>query len=121
MVTANCVLKTTDRCRMQGKSGTGAGGAKDFGGGEKKVWLTDRYRKDFPVLVDCSHCTNVIYNSVPLALPAEVGKWRGKLAMRLDFTLESGQELKAILNAFLHGAELPSGEYTTGHERRGAE
>ena len=42
MVTANCVLKTTDQCRKQSNNSGG-------------VWLTDRYKKNFPVLAVCSH------------------------------------------------------------------
>ena len=50
MVTANCVTKTTDHCRRE----------EGFGITE----LTDRYHKVFPVMRNCTHCYNIIYNSV---------------------------------------------------------
>lgn len=110
MVTANCVLRTTDRCRK--------------GDGER-IYLTDRYRKRFPVRRDCLHCMNVIYNSVPLSLHGEIlrqgGAASGNYTKRLDFTLESGAEVRAVLDAFISGQAFPFREYTTGHEKRGVE
>lgn len=105
MITANCVLRTTDRC------------GKDEGG---TVRLEDRYRKEFPVVRNCLHCMNIIYNSVPFSLRNELEKWK-HMEKRIDFALETAAEVKAVLNAFLKGAELPFGEYTTGHEKRGVE
>lgn len=110
MVTANCVLRTTDRCR------------RDADG---RIDLIDRYRKRFPVRLNCLHCMNVIYNSVPLSLhggiPRQGGAAGGKYTKRLDFTLESGAEMRAVLDAFLGGQAFPLREYTTGHEKRGVE
>lgn len=110
MVTANCVLRTTDRCRR--------------GSGER-IYLTDRYRKRFPVRRDCLHCMNIIYNSVPLSLHGEIlrrgGAAGGNYTKRLDFTLESGAEMRAVLDAFICGQAFPFQEYTTGHEKRGVE
>lgn len=106
MVTANCVLKTVDGCRRDS---------------DEEIWLTDRYRKDFPVLRNCLHCTNIIYNSLPFALfPAGELKreWR---ELRLDFTLETGRETLQVLRAYWQGGKLPEGQYTTGHEKRGVE
>lgn len=105
MVTANCVLRTTDRCRK--------------GEGEA-VSLRDRYRKEFPVIRNCLHCMNIIYNSVPFSLHQEQAKWEG-ISRRLDFTLETDGEMRDILKAFLQGEAFPFREYTTGHERRGVE
>lgn len=106
MVTANCVLKTTSGCE---KNGTGP------------VSLTDRCKKKFPVVRNCRHCMNIIYNSVPLSLWQERERWMRETDLRLDFTLESGGETEAILAAFLLGRDMPAGEYTSGHEKRGVE
>lgn len=106
MVTANCVMKTTEGCRPED---------------EDPIVLTDRYHKEFPVIRVCRHCMNLIYNSVPLSLHQEMEKWRGKTDIRLDFTVESGGETRKVLEAFLEDGELPYSEYTTGHERRGVE
>lgn len=106
MVTANCLLKTTAGCRPKA---------------EGQTVLTDRYRKEFPVIRSCRHCMNIIYNSVPLSLHQDMGKWHEKTDLRLDFTIESGGETAQILEAFFEKGEFPYSEYTTGHEKRGVE
>ena len=106
MITANCVLKTAEGCKR---------------GEAKEVWLTDRYQKEFPVQRNCLHCFNIIYNSLPFALPAEVSKWQAKSDLRLDFTVETADETEKILKGFWQNESLPEGLYTTGLERRGAE
>lgn len=117
MVTANCVANTTTGCL----------------GGERRneiVYLTDRYRKVFPVELNCRQCLNMIYNSVPLSLHGELDKWKNKVDLRLDFTVESEEETKTVLKYFteIYGrtgkrsdAKPPYKEYTTGHEKRGVE
>ena len=103
MVTANCVLKTTEGC-VRGNDGC--------------VQLIDRYNKRFPVLRNCMHCFNIIYNSVPLSLHKEVPSLKGMCDLRLDFTIETADETRAVLNTFLKDREFAV-QYTTGHERRG--
>lgn len=105
MVTANCVAGTMYGCR------------KNSGG--RMAELTDRYRKQFPVEINCAHCTNIIYNSVPLSLHGEILQWKEKADIRLDFTVESGQETRKILHFFQKLDTPPYSEYTTGHEKRG--
>lgn len=109
MVTANCVFNTIDGCS---------------GDRQPEIcFLTDRLGKRFPVLKNCRHCMNIIYNSLPLSLHSELYKWRSAVDFRLDFTIEDGQETAEILRYFTDGAhgERPYGEYTAGHEKRGAE
>ncbi len=106
MITANCVLKTSDKC------------SKNSGA---KTLLIDRYEKEFPVARNCRHCTNIIYNSVPLSLHQEYTKWQEAVGMRIDFTVETGAEAKDILDAFLLKAAAFPTQYTTGHEKRGVE
>ncbi len=113
MLTANCVAKTTDNCRK--------------GKGESQLYLIDRYQKKFPVVLNCIHCMNIIYNTVPLSLHGEWGKWKERAAMRLDFTIESENETYELLSFFgsLYNGrtdiKLPIDNYTTGHEKRGVE
>lgn len=116
MITANCVAKTTDNCRN--------------GSGESLVQLIDRYYKKFPVELNCFHCMNIIYNSVPLSLHGELYKWMEQTDFRLDFTVESKQETKSVIQYFTTlreagyretAAKLPFKDYTTGHEKRGVE
>ena len=119
MITANCVAKTNgwERC---GKDENSNG----------KYFLIDRYKKKFPVLTICSHCINVIYNSVPLSLHSSFLKSDKNIDFRIDFTLETYQEVCNILRFFntLYCGQNESGEiktpyskYTTGHEKRGVE
>lgn len=116
MVTANCVAKTTGQCRRKGQSGN--------------VVLRDRLGKEFPVELNCIHCMNIIYNSVPLSLHGAFAGRRPYIRQtrpRLDFTVESGKETEEILKYFagvIAGRECdgpPYQDYTTGHEKRGAE
>lgn len=109
MQTANCITNTVSGCR------NGKGPELDF--------LTDRYKKRFPVLRNCRHCINTIYNCLPLSLHKEMDKWQDSVAFRLDFTIENGSETERILQYFMDGArgELPFAEYTSGHEKRGVE
>lgn len=103
MITANCVLRTTAGCGKDGR---------------ELLYLTDRYGKRFPVLKNCLHCMNVIYNSVPFSLHREHTRWSG-ICRRLDFTLESAGEMRTLLEAFWEEKPFPFQEYTTGHEKRG--
>jgi len=109
MITANCVVNTTSGC--------------DRNSANKVCYLTDRYNKQFPVMRNCIHCMNTIYNSLPLSLHQEYSKWAESVDFRVDFTIENEQETGRILQYFLSGArgQTPYAEYTTGHEKRGAE
>ncbi len=112
MVTANCVAKTTDKCR-QGRENS-------------LVMLTDRYNKQFPVAVCCSYCMNIIYNSVPLSLHKEVYEGRSEFTKKLMFTTENEQETREVLAFFEQVSQgmlpmPPFKEYTTAHEKRGVE
>ncbi len=108
MVTANCIVKTTGQCRPKE--------------GSEIAELTDRYHKHFPVLRNCTHCFNVIYNSVPLSLHKDWEKWQSRVIGRLDFTTETESETLGVLEYFAgKGSKLPFAEYTTGHEKRGVD
>ncbi len=106
MVTANCLWKTTGSC-----------GAKEEG----FAVLTDRYRKEFPVVRSCRYCINIIYNSIPLSLHQSAEEWYKRTDIRMDFTTETGAETLQALRCFLEDGEPPCGGYTTGHEKRGVE
>lgn len=104
MITANCILRTAEQCRP---------------GSADRTVLIDRCGKRFPVVRDCACCTNIIYNSVPLSLHREQDKWKEKVRLRLDFTVEDLKETRAVLDTFFSGRPPQYGEYTTGHEKRG--
>lgn len=107
MITANCLKKTSDRC-IKGKDGS-----------IYQSLLKDRYGTIFPVVTNCEHCYNIIYNSVPYSLHLkrkEVNRI-GAGVLRYDFIMESADECRQILS----GETFPYKEYTTGHLKRGIE
>lgn len=111
MFSAGCIQKNTDKCSHQ----------------ESITYLTDRYQKKFAVKNYCHCCYNVIYNSSPLMLlnNKEDIEYLNPAALRLDFTLESAKETKAILDmytrTFCYGeaVDISGMDYTRGHFKRG--
>lgn len=115
MITANCLAKTADTCfsRMAKKGTTGNGAAYD-----RQIFLKDRKQVSFPVVLNCEHCYNVLYNAVPYSLHAAV-KERERIGApihRYDFTMETGEVCKQILNG-----TYAFSDYTAGHCKRGVE
>ncbi|MBE5847146.1 MAG: U32 family peptidase [Lachnospiraceae bacterium] len=114
MLTANCLRKTCFTCERQGAG---------------ILYLHDRYKTVFPVLTDCRHCMNVIYNSLPLSLHA-FSKQIREIATggRLSFTTESESAVREVLTLY-HGffdedyvrSKEVSFSFTKGHYKRGAE
>lgn len=131
MITANCLVQTVDKCRKR-QEAQRQQRRQDHRQKQKRqknavsnncdyVILTDRLQREFPVAVNCAHCMNVIYNCVPFSLHRELAKWKNAMDLRMDFTLESGEDVKLLLDSFLGGLPFPFKEYTTGHEKRGVE
>lgn len=106
MTSAQCVYKNTMGCRMQK--------------GEKETFplaITDRKKKNLPVLAFCNFCYNVIYSPECLALFG-CGEIAGlaPMALRYDFTTETGAQVRGVLE----NGVLPEGvERTYGHFSRG--
>lgn len=116
MVTANCVAKTSGYCPQNSDH-------KSF-----SFTLQDRYKKTIPVYTNCMHCYNIIYNSVPLSLHGKLaGAAKQDRYYRLDFTVESFEETQAVMAYFEAlrcgdtSCNIPFAEYTTGHEKKGAQ
>lgn len=110
MLSAQCLVNTASGCT--GKPGI--------------TFLTDRYKKKFPVRNCCRFCYNIIYNSEPLYLGAQAEKIRALCPkrLRLQFSIESGRETSEILEladrAFASSGEIvPDFSYTQGHFKRG--
>ncbi len=105
MITANCLKKTADLCQGAGKK-------------TRRIFLKDRYGATFPVVINCDHCYNVIYNSVPYSLHgAKKERDRiGAAAFRYDFVTETGKQCRQILEG-----KFPFEDYTAGHCKRGVE
>lgn len=111
MITANCVAKTTGNCMKHTQENLLA-------------HITDRYNKQFPVVLSCNYCTNIIYNSVPLSLHKDFKEQNASIIKKLQFTTETAEETFEILKFFLKISseeltEPPYKEYTTAHEKRG--
>lgn len=101
MVTANCINKTLSECNKKGDI----------------LYLTDRYHKKFPVLCNCKHCYNEIYNTVPVSLFKYKEQLSGSTnGLRIDFSIEDKKQVKNILS--MGGTAMPE-NYTTGHFKRG--
>lgn len=108
MLTANCLQKTTGSCLKNNR--------------RNLRYLQDRYQTNFPVLCDCLHCYNIIYNSVPYSLhqKREELENMGLSSLRLDFVPETGEQAEKILDFYTGKSDtFPITEYTTGHYKRG--
>lgn len=111
MVTANCTQNTMEKCVKSQHKGENV--------------LVDRYRKEFPVMLHCRYCYNVILNSLPLSLHDTIRIQKADI-LRIQFTTEKPCEIKEILAFFTdllyeREAQPPYREYTRGHEKRGIE
>ena len=114
MITANCLKKTTNSCISNGQSNSP----------DNWMFLQDRYKTMFPVMCNCKHCYNIIYNSLPFSLHKQSEKLNkaGLFAIRLDFVQESGDIVQKIIGYYQQKeTEFPIAEYTTGHYKRGVE
>lgn len=114
MVSAQCVKKNTEGCNK-------ASG---------RMLLEDRMNVRFPVRNHCPDCYNVIYNSRPLNLLREssVLLEYEPAAYRIAFTLENAAQMRRILSIYEETMilrcpydDLPMGEFTNGHFKRGVE
>lgn len=105
MVTANCLGKTAGLCQGTGRP-------------MRQFFLKDRQGAIFPVVINCDHCYNVLYNSVPYSLHgAKKERDRiGASSYRYDFTTETGTQCRQILEG-----TFPFAAYTAGHCKRGIE
>ena len=94
-------------------------------------YLKDRYQVQFPVKNFCTYCYNVVYNSLPVLLFSNLEELKkaGVRDFRMDFTMESAKETKAILKLYEEFADgsrrqYPKeweNHYTNGHYKRGVE
>lgn len=105
MVTANCLRKTAGLCGDTDKA-------------KRQFFLKDRQGAIFPVVINCDHCYNVLYNSVPYSLHgAKKERDRiGAASFRYDFATETGAQCRQILEG-----TFPFAAYTAGHCKRGVE
>lgn len=113
MVSAQCIARTTEGCRKQ----------------PKLLKMKDRTGKILPVKNHCRFCYNTIYNPSPLSLLGQEAmvKKMSLSVLRLQFTMESPQQTKAVIRAyadhFRYGKDtpVPFDDFTRGHMKRGVE
>lgn len=113
MVSANCIQKTTMGCNRD----------------VRFCSLKDENQRTFPVQLCHEDCYSLTYNCLPLSLHTPLKailSQRQAGAYRMNFTIESPDEMKAVLSTYEH-IVTGSGEvhvpwnYTTGHWKRGVE
>lgn len=114
MFSANCIQKTTQTC------------IADTNSVQNIYSLMDRYKNVFPILQNCCHCYNILYNTVPLSLHVQLENLKEQQygSYRLDFTVESGSETRKILAYYCdttNSVQFPLEHYTNGHYKRGVE
>ena len=122
MLYAQCVYKNYASCIKEQK--------KESGKQPQRLYLNDRYQKQFEVQRDCTNCYNVIYNSQPTCLLHHADEIGGLDfgAHRIVFRNESVKQMHGILqqyeDAFRSGRKIQppkEGTYTNGHFRRGVD
>ena len=122
MISAQCVYKNYASCIREQK--------KESGKQSQRLYLNDRYQKQFEVQRDCTHCYNVIYNSQSTYLLHHADEISGLDfgAHRIVFRNESAKQMHGILqqyeDAFRSGRKIQppkEGTYTNGHFRRGVD
>ena len=122
MISAQCVYKNYASCIKEQK--------KESGMQPQRLYLNDRYQKQFEVQRDCTNCYNVIYNSQPTCLLHHADEIGGLDfgAHRIVFRNESVKQMHGILqqyeDAFRSGRKIQppkEGTYTNGHFRRGVD
>jgi len=120
MISAGCIRKTMGDCKIMHTEQSLKEGIDRR---TMEVSLTDRYQAKFPVLTNCIHCMNTIYNSVPLSLYTYLDEIKdaGIKAVRLEFTDETNQQTGAVLNLFAYQQGEPIPSFTTGHYKKGAQ
>ncbi len=113
MVSAQCIHKTIEGCDKT----------------KTRLYLKDRYNKEFLVKNNCKYCYNTIYNCQPLVLLDcfEDIKMLKPASLRINLTQENPKEVRQILTKYIDRfiynkpVENDFDEFTRGHFKRGIE
>ncbi len=111
MQSANCIMKTTSKCKTNFNNKT-----------ELSVnILKDRLGNEFKYICNCRYCYNIIYNNVPLSISDEILTLSnyGFRKFRLNFTIESANETRKVLELYFNDKSDNISDYTKGHLKRG--
>ena len=116
MVSANCIRNTKSGCRREK--------------GGHSLYITDRKGEKLFVRCNCSECTNVIYNSVPLMIADEEKLFERirPSSVRISLTDESEDTAENIISTYIANRRadgfMPgklTDRYTKGHIKRGVD
>ncbi len=104
MISAQCIRRNMSQCEKKEASPQGF------------LTISDKKNRKFIVFNACKYCYNVIYQKEPLVLTTEKNEMTsmGVCEFRYDFSIETGDETKEILNG-----SVPKGH--TGHFYSGIE
>lgn len=115
MYSANCVQNTLKDCINRP-------------GSQNVYMLADRYKNTFPVVQNCMHCYNIVYNTVPLSLHGQLDGIlkKGFSTLRLDFTLENSEQTRRVIEYYAgktagQDVDFIIKDFTNGHYKRGVE
>ena len=105
MISAQCIQKNSSGCTHQ----------------SSRLTMTDRKGEKFTVQNRCDSCYNILYNSVPVSLHTRLEslKQLDGIGYRLDFTTESPERIREVLNLFTGESKACSYRYTKGHWDKG--
>ncbi|TAH75162.1 MAG: U32 family peptidase [Anaerolineaceae bacterium] len=117
MVSVQCLHASTKSC------------SKCQSASSRIDYLVDRIGKKFFVSTHCNSCYNIIYNGQRLSLLGQADKVIDLKphGIRLDFTIETSKEVRAVLFAYTDvfskgkEASLQFDNITAGHFKRGVE
>ena len=105
MISAQCIQKNSSGCTH----------TNGF------ITMTDRKGEKFRVQNRCDSCYNILYNSVPVSLHTRLESMTqlNGTGYRLDFTTESPELIRDVLDLFTGECETCSYRYTKGHWDKG--
>ncbi len=117
MISANCIRKNAlELCKLK-REDMAFGNWEEDGRGatlckQNLVSVKDRKGVVFPVLTECRHCYNVIYNSVPTSLHKDMDIVRdlNPAECRVDITVEDVEEAGKAIEYYVN---LLKGKKTT--------
>lgn len=121
MFSAGCVHKTTNKCRLTNKTHNA-----DISELNRFISIKDKKDNEFKALNVCRYCYNILYNSLPLSLLGNMQELNRLEfnSYRINFTMESSNEVKEVLDLYCkldtnEDVEYTLGGYTKGHFKRG--
>lgn len=119
MVSAGCVKRSLGACQI---SHTQKQLSQGIPAAAFSCWLKDRYNVEFPVWVNCRHCTNTIYNSVPLSRISILQSRKARYPCNPSgFYGPRRRKNAGSARIFQRRKGTAPAQYTTGHYKKGVQ